>query len=127
MRGCRRLLVAHTVNDMSQARTRVVVGVHSVEVREAVFLALAGDDAVQLVGMSVTAAELATSCRALRPDIVVVQEGLSGRTVPELAAAADLPITRVLVIPRPDNPASPPGDVTRDLRDLASLIANRVA
>lgn len=111
---------------MSSPRIRVVLGIHGLEVREAAFVALAGDERIELVGTSATAGELATNCRALRPEVAVVQEGLSGRTLPELVAAAALPEGRVLVIPRPDNPTSPPGDVTIDLRDLGSMIAGSV-
>jgi len=62
---------------------RLVVAVHSREVKTALFLALNGLDTVTIVATATSTAELVSYCRAFRPDVVVVERGLPGRPLIE--------------------------------------------
>ena len=62
---------------------RLVVAVHSREVKTALFLALSGLDTVTIVATATSTAELVSYCRAFRPDVVVVERGLPGRPLIE--------------------------------------------
>ena len=62
---------------------RLVVAVHSREVKTALFLALNGLDMVTIVATATSTAELVSYCRAFRPDVVVVERGLPGRPLIE--------------------------------------------
>ena len=63
---------------------RLIAAVHSREVRGPLFLALDGLDAIEIVGVATSAAELASQCRSLRPDIVIVEAGLSHKPLEEV-------------------------------------------
>jgi DNA-binding NarL/FixJ family response regulator len=67
---------------------RLVVAVHSREVKTALFLALNGLDTVTIVATATSTAELVSYCRAFRPDVVVVERGLPGlpliKAIPKL-------------------------------------------
>lgn len=79
---------------------RLVVAVHGREVKTALFLALAGVDAITIVATATSTAELVSYCRAFRPDIAVVESGLPGRPLDEtLAQLGDwMKSGRILVI-----------------------------
>jgi DNA-binding NarL/FixJ family response regulator len=63
---------------------RLLVAVHSRNVRKALFLALSGIEQVAIVGTATTTAELASLNRALAPGLVVVEVGLSGEPLEDL-------------------------------------------
>lgn len=67
---------------------RLVVAVHSREVKTALFLALNGINGITIVATATSTAELVSYCRAFRPDVVIVESGLPGRplgeTMPQL-------------------------------------------
>ena len=79
---------------------RLVVAVHGREVKTALFLALAGVDAVTIVATATSTAELVTYCRAFRPDIAVVESGLPGRPLDETLRQLNelIPGGRIFVI-----------------------------
>ncbi len=62
---------------------RLVVAVHSREVKTALFLALNGLMAITIVATATSTAELVTYYRAFRPDVAVVESGLPGRPLDE--------------------------------------------
>jgi DNA-binding NarL/FixJ family response regulator len=62
---------------------RLVVAVHTREVKTALFLALNGLMAITIVATATSTAELVSYCRAFRPDVAVVESGLPGRPFDE--------------------------------------------
>ena len=62
---------------------RLVVAVHSREVKTALFLALDGLVSITIVATATSTAELVTYYRAFRPDVAVVESGLPGRPLDE--------------------------------------------
>jgi AmiR/NasT family two-component response regulator len=68
---------------------RLVVAVHSREVKTALFLALNGINGITIVATATATAELVSYCRAFRPDVVIVESDLPGRplgeTLPQLS------------------------------------------
>ncbi|MGA7690270.1 MAG: hypothetical protein WCA29_13690 [Jiangellales bacterium] len=103
-------------------RIRVVVAVHTLEVRAALFVALSGESLVEIVGSGATSAELATFSRSLQPDVAVVEAGLSHLTASQLAGSTGLPSSRVLVVPNPRWPQDDAFPVVLETDDLAQLI-----
>jgi DNA-binding NarL/FixJ family response regulator len=66
------------------AQTRVVVAVHSRDVKTALFLALNAIPSIEIVATATSTAEVDSYCRAFRPDIVIVESDLPGRPMFEL-------------------------------------------
>jgi chemotaxis response regulator CheB len=66
------------------AQMRVVVAVHSREVKTALFLALNAIPSIEIVATATSTAEVESYCRTFRPDIVIVESDLPGRPVSEL-------------------------------------------
>jgi len=110
---------------MTDRTYRVAVGVRTLEIRQGIFLAVVGEPSIRLVGTSTTVAELATQVRALKPDVVVLEEGLSGHALPELIGLLGVSPERVLVVPQPDTTQPVEADVTANRGDLISLIVQR--
>jgi DNA-binding NarL/FixJ family response regulator len=79
---------------------RLVVAIHGREVKTALFLALAGVDAVTIVATATLTAELVSYCRAFRPDVAVVESGLPGRPLSEalLQLGDSMKSGRILVV-----------------------------
>ena len=63
---------------------RLIAAVHSREVRGSLFLALDGLESVDIVGVATSVVELTSQCRSLRPDVVIVEAGLSQRSLDQL-------------------------------------------
>lgn len=63
---------------------RLVVGVHSREVKAALFLALNGLDDVTIVATAASTAELTSYCRTFEPDVVIFERALPGRPAAEI-------------------------------------------
>ena len=88
---------------------RIVAGVHSRDVKTALFLALDAEGA-DIVATATTTSELISYCRSFRPDVAIVEGSLPGRqldeTLDEVAAFAG----RALVI-------DPEGRATAHLGD----------
>ena len=80
--------------------TRLVIAVRTAEVKTGLFLALNGDPDVAIVATATTTAELVTYCRALLPDIAIVEDRLPGRSMHEalLEATTASPDSRFLLI-----------------------------
>ena len=68
---------------------RLLIAVHSRDVRRALFLALSGIERVAIVGTATTTAELLSLCRALDPGLVVVEAGLSGQPLEDLLRSVE--------------------------------------
>jgi len=62
---------------------RLVVAVHSREMKTALFLALSGVEVIEIVATANTTAELVTFWRAFRPDVAIVESGLPGWALDE--------------------------------------------
>ena len=62
---------------------RLVVAVHSREVKTALFLSLNGIGAITIVATATSTGELVSYSRAFRPDVAVVESGLPGRPLDE--------------------------------------------
>ena len=62
---------------------RLVVAVHTREVKAALFLALNGLDVVNIVATATSTAELRSYCRTFEPDVVIFERGLPGRPTAE--------------------------------------------
>lgn len=62
---------------------RVVIAVHRREVKTALFLAFNGLSSVNVVATAGSTAELVSYCQAFRPDVVIVEHDLPGRSVVE--------------------------------------------
>ena len=62
---------------------RLVVAVHSREIKTALFLALNGLATITIVATATSTAELISYCRNFEPDIVIVERGLPGRPIGE--------------------------------------------
>jgi DNA-binding NarL/FixJ family response regulator len=79
---------------------RLLIAVHSRDVRRALFLGLNGIESVTIVGTATTAAELLSLCRALAPGVVIVEAGLPGQPLEDLLTSVeDLSLDcRVLVV-----------------------------
>ncbi len=65
------------------ALVRLVVAVHSREVKTALFLALNGFDDITIVATATSTAELTSYCRTFEPDVVIFERGLPGRPTAE--------------------------------------------
>ena len=87
---------------------RVVVAVHSRDVKAALFLALEGARTVDIVATATTTAELVSFCRSFRPDIVIVESSLPGRPLATVLGDVADDVGRTLVI-------DPEGRATTDL------------
>ena len=111
-------------HDTSPAR--VVVAVHSREVKTSLFLALNGVDEVSIVATANSTAELVSYGRALTPTFALVETGLPGRPLDEALAqlSEEAPECRVLLVKGPDHEggssASSPVEVFHDIEQLVS-------
>mgnify|MGYP001811717678 CR=1 FL=1 len=83
-----------------QSSVRVVVAVHSREVKTSLFLALNGIDDVAIVATANSTAELVSYTRALTPTFVLVETGLPGRPIGEVIEKLRevAPESRVMVV-----------------------------
>jgi DNA-binding NarL/FixJ family response regulator len=63
---------------------QLVVAVHSREVKTALFLALNGLDAITIVATATSTGELASYCRAFKPDVIIFERDLPGRPAAEI-------------------------------------------
>jgi len=105
---------------------RLVVAVHSREVKTALFLALSGIEALEIVATATSTAELVSYCRAFRPDVAVVESDLPGRPMDETLKNLDDAncSKQIFLIESPDSP-----DVAIDLtsaelfRDVDQMVA----
>ncbi len=79
---------------------QVVVATHTREVKTALFLALKAIPSITIVATATSTAELASYCHAFRPDFVIVENGLPGRSLGEVLVelAASNPHSRILLI-----------------------------
>jgi DNA-binding NarL/FixJ family response regulator len=68
---------------------RLLIAVHSRDVRRALFLALSGIEQVAIVGTATTTAELLSLCTALAPSAVVVEAGLPGEPLENLLGSIE--------------------------------------
>lgn len=68
---------------------RVVVAVHTREVKTALFLALSGMDAVTIVATATSTAELVSYCRSFQPDVAIFEHGLAGKPMVETLEQLD--------------------------------------
>jgi DNA-binding NarL/FixJ family response regulator len=68
---------------------RLVIAVHSREVKTALFLALNGIDSITIVATATSTAELVSYWRAFRPDVAIVENGLPGRSLGEAFSQLD--------------------------------------
>ena len=87
---------------------RIVIAVHTKEVRTGLFLALNGHPSISIVATATTTAELVSYCRAFEPDAAIVETHLPGRTMHEALREATnaSPDSRFLLID--DNTAVQP-------------------
>lgn len=104
----------------SALSTGVVVAIGTVEIRASVFLALAHEPLIDLLASGTTAAELTTLCRALKPEVVLVEEGLSHWSNEALVDATGIPPGHVLMLPAPD---SKPLTTTRAVDESSDLVS----
>ena len=106
---------------------RVVVAVHSREVKASLFLALNGLDAVVIVGVASSTAELVSYCRALAPNVALIEGGLSRKPLTEVFEKLRevAPECRAMVIEGLHDHdvvgASPDVDVFRDVDQLMTV------
>ena len=78
---------------------RLVVGIHSREVKTALFLALSALTGVTIVATATSTAELASYVRAFLPDVSVIEGGLPGWPLDETLRKLDaIGQGRVLII-----------------------------
>jgi hypothetical protein len=96
--------------------------------KTALFLALAGVDAVTIVATATSTAELVSYGRAFRPDVVIVESGLPGRPLSEtlLRLGDSMKLGRILVI---DGHGvidivdeQPNAEVFEDIEDLVAAV-----
>ena len=107
------------------AFARVVVAVHSREVKAGLFLALSGVDSLTIVASASSSAELVTYCRTFRPEIAIVERGLPGRPMDEtLRQLDDVDVVgKVLVIDGGALAAQVPNiEVFLDVDDLVAAL-----
>ncbi|MGI9665727.1 MAG: hypothetical protein ACR2N2_01325 [Acidimicrobiia bacterium] len=71
---------------------RVVVGIRSREVRTALFVALDSLQGMHVVGSATSAAETTTLCRTLKPDVAILEQGLSDWELDDLLDSVVEPI-----------------------------------
>jgi DNA-binding NarL/FixJ family response regulator len=79
---------------------QLLLGVHSREIRTALFLALKGVGSVSIVGTATTTAELVSLARALRPEVVVIEGQLPGEPLVDAIAhvTTSAPGCRIMLI-----------------------------
>lgn len=65
--------------------TRIVLATHTRELKMSLFLALDTLDSASIVATANSTAELLSYGKALRPDVVIVESGLPGRSLDEIA------------------------------------------
>jgi DNA-binding NarL/FixJ family response regulator len=68
---------------------RLLIAVHSRDLRRALFLALNGIERVAIVGSATTTVELLSLWRALVPGVVVVEAGLPGQPLEDLMSSVE--------------------------------------
>ena len=68
---------------------RLVVAVHGREMKTALFLALTGIEAVDIVATASSTAELVSYWHAFRPDVAIVESRLPGRALGEVLVEID--------------------------------------
>ena len=112
-----------------KSSVRVVVAVHSREVRTSLFLALNGLDDVAIVATANSTAELVSYTRALTPVFVLVETGLPGRPISEVIEKLhqDAPECRVMVVVAGSGDGAALGassnvEVFRDVDQLVTLL-----
>lgn len=103
---------------------RVVVAIHSREVKTGLFHALNGLDTVTIVATATSTAELESYCRSFRPDVIIVERGLPGRPLADTLNRLDECTGRKLVID-PEGAAEVTLDLTGSeaFEDVERLIA----
>lgn len=111
-----------------QSSVRVVVAVHSREVKTSLFLALNGLDDVTIVATANSTAELVSYTRALTPTFALVETGLPGRPLGEVIEKLheDAPECRVMVVEGSGDGAalraSSDVEVFRDVDQLVTVL-----
>ena len=111
-----------------KSSVRVVVAVHSREVKTSLFLALNGLDDVAIVATANSTAELVSYTRALTPTFALVEIGLPGRPIGEVIEKLheDAPGCRVLVVAGAGDgavsSASSDVEVFRDVDQLVTVL-----
>ena len=104
---------------------RLVVAVHSREVKTALFLALNGLISITIVATATSTAELVSYCRAFRPDVAVVESGLPGRPFDETLQRVDelMAAGRIFVIDGgPEVVQATNAEVFTDIDDLVAAL-----
>lgn len=107
---------------------RVVVAVHSREVKTSLFLALNGLDGVTIVATANSTAELVSYTRALTPTFVLVETDLPGRPIGEVVDKLheDSPECRVMFVEGAGDGAalgaSSDVEVFRDVDQLVAVL-----
>ncbi len=105
---------------------RLVVAVHSREVKTALFLALNGLMSITIVATATSTAELVSYSRAFRPDVAIVESGLPGRPLDETLQQVDELMTagRIFVIDGgPAEVQATKAEVFTDIDDLVAVLS----
>lgn len=101
--------------DEKPIKFRLLLAVHTRELKSAFFFALAAKPSVRIVATAANTAELLTFSRTLQPDGIVLEWELPGRSMaevyPQLTALADA--GQVFIINKPSS--------DEQVRELASL------
>ncbi|MGI9586086.1 MAG: hypothetical protein ACR2N7_10900, partial [Acidimicrobiia bacterium] len=95
---------------LEESDMRLVVAVHSRDVKTALFLALNGVEFVDIVATATNAAELASYCRSFRPDVAIVETSLPGSPLRDGLEQIEASTGRILLID-PGGRATPEIDV----------------
>jgi len=79
---------------------RLIVAIDTREVKTSLFLALSAVDNAVIVATASSTSELVSYCRALRPDVVVMEDGLPGRPLTDVLnqLSESMSTGRILVI-----------------------------
>lgn len=79
---------------------RTVVAVHSREVKTAIFIALNAIPSVSIVATATSTSELIGYSHAFRPDVAIIEDGLSGKPLSDVLEEVERSMTngRILVI-----------------------------
>lgn len=114
------------------APVRLLIAVHTREVKAGLFLSLNGHPSATIVATATTTAELVSYCRSFEPDVAIVEDRLPGRPMYEtlLEAQDASPKSRFLLIEGTDLPTElrpPRVDIFTDLDQLVSAIPDQGA
>lgn len=109
---------------------RIVVAVHSREVKTALFIALNAIPSVIIVATATTTSELIGYAHAFRPDALIVEFELPGKALPDVLEEVESSMTpeRILVIGG-DDAAEVVGrvataEILRDVEHLLEVLTN---